>query len=119
MSIAKAQKLAVETIGLSTPRGRLIFFSAVTAFIYVMPIKFLSHLSLWGQLGFRSPTIGLTRAYHYVLHGQFVKASQQNALVFTVLAIGIPIIFKDVYTMVIFITEGKYHARPVRQSNTR
>ncbi len=94
------KRIAIETIGLQTSRGRLAFFTVVSFIVFLLPIKTLAGFSLWGKIGFDLPSIGLTRAYHYVLHGNFEQAWQQNGLVFIVLLIGLPLLIKDVYNVV-------------------
>ena len=94
-----AKRILLESISFSTSRGRVIFFMSASLLIYVLPISVLAGFSLWSKLGVPSPSIGLTRAYHYILHGDFNAAWAQNNLIFVVLVIGLPIIAKDVYTV--------------------
>lgn len=91
--------LLLETIGLQTARGRVLFFGLVSFCVFLLPITVLKNFSIWQKVGVDSPSIGLTRAYHYVLHGDFSKAWEQNGLIFIVLLIGVPIIAKDVYNV--------------------
>lgn len=93
------KRAAAEIIGLSTSRGRLLFFAGASIIIFLLPVRTLAGFSLWNRMDIPSPSIGLTRAYHYVLHGDFALAWQQNSLIFVVLIIGLPIIAKDVYTV--------------------
>lgn len=83
-------------ISLSTPRSRLGVWAILTTAIYIAPFAWLKHLSLYGHLGWRgSPSIGLTRAYWFTLHGQFHNAWQMNSLIFLVLLVGIPLLISD------------------------
>ncbi len=103
--------LAIECLGLQTARGRLTFFMIASLFIYLLPIDVLSHLSLWQKLDIDAPSIGLTRAYHHVLHGNFEGAWDQNRLIFVVVALGLPIIAKDVYNVVKQLMLRSNHGR--------
>lgn len=90
------KRIIVDTIGLSTPKGRLLFFGIASSVIFVVPQSLLGELSLWARLGFESaPSIGLTRAYQYVLHGDLAAAWLRNPLIFVVLAIGLPLLARD------------------------
>lgn len=63
--------------------------------IYLMPAKWPVTFSVWQWLHIRSPSIGLTRAYRLVLHGDLAGAWQQNKLIFAVIAVGGLILLKD------------------------
>jgi hypothetical protein len=93
-------KIAVEIISLSTPRGRLLFFIILTFFIFLTPYKYLSGLSLWQRIGWDwAPSIGLTRAYHMLIHGNFMGAWHRNPLIYLIITIGLMILAKDVYKL--------------------
>lgn len=100
LSMGSYKQIIFEVIGLQTARGRVLFFALATFIIYLLPIRFLGNLSIWQKLDIDAPSIGLTRAYHYILHGDFDKAWNQNWLIFLVVALGLPIIAKDVYNVV-------------------
>lgn len=89
----------VEVIGLQTSRGRLVFFGIVCFVVFLLPTHILANFSLWSKLDISAPSIGLTRAFHHVLHGNFEQAWQQNGLIFVVLLIGLPLLAKDVYNV--------------------
>lgn len=94
------KRLLIDTVGLQTPAGRTLFFALASTFIFLLPQSVLGGLSLWSRLGLESaPSVGLTRAYNFVLHGNFSAAWERNSLIFLVLAIGIPIIARDIYTL--------------------
>lgn len=97
---AKLAQLFVETIGLSSARGRIIFFLIVSGAIFVWPPTGPFTLSVWQHLGVESPSIGLTRAYRRLLHGEFTQAWQQNKIIFIVVAVGIVVLAKDVIALV-------------------
>lgn len=83
-------------IGLQTPAGRLAFFVIASVVIYTLPQTILAEFSLWARLGFDdAPSVGLTRAYHYVLHGDLAAAWARNHMIFVVLAVGIPLLVRD------------------------
>jgi hypothetical protein len=94
--MSRPASLLVEVIGLQTPRGRLLFFAAVTFVVFVMPYSALSHLSIWQALHVPSPSIGLTRAYWKLLHGDPVGAWHRNHLIYLVLAVGLPLLARDI-----------------------
>lgn len=88
-----------ESIGLQTSAGRLVFFIIASVFIFFLPTSTLAEFSIWQKLNIPSPSIGLTRAYHHILHGNIDLAWQQNKLIFAVLLIGLPLLAKDVYNI--------------------
>ena len=91
------RKLFIEIVSLQTPRGRLIFFGIVSLLVFIAPYEWLANLSLWQRLGFESaPSIGLTRAYWHVLHLDFYAAWERNKLIYVVLAIGLPLLARDI-----------------------
>lgn len=91
-------RLFIEIAGLQTARGRLLFFLIVTLAVAIVPYAWLGNLSLWQLLGIPSPSIGLTRAYWKILHGDPVGAFMRNPLIYAVLAIGIPLLVIDMRT---------------------
>lgn len=93
--------LFIELISLSTPRARIIFWALATAIIFVLPYRFFENLSLWQRLGWDSaPSIGLTRAYWLLIHGDIAAAWERNSLIFVVVAVGVPMLIRDAYTLV-------------------
>lgn len=92
----RAGALAIEIIGLQSARGRLVFFCIITTAILVVPYSSLSNLSLWQRLGLDwAPSIGLTRAYWLFIHLDPVAAWHRNPLIYAVLAIGLPLLGRD------------------------
>lgn len=91
--------IALQTIGLSSPKGRLLFFSLVTIGVFAAPYSWLGHLSLWQHLHIPSPSIGLTRAYWKLLHLDFTGAWERNALIYAVIIVVAVIVAKDIYTL--------------------
>ncbi|MBL8159060.1 DUF2752 domain-containing protein [Candidatus Saccharibacteria bacterium] len=85
----------MEALGLQSPRGRLMVFTVLSVAVLLAPYEWLAHLSIWQALGIPSPSIGLTRAYHLLLHGDVAGAWQRNPLIFLVLAIGLPMLAFD------------------------
>lgn len=93
--------LAIEIIGLQSARGRLVFFCAASIIIFIVPYSLFSNISIWQRLGFDwAPSIGLTRAYWLVLHLDFLAAWQRNPLIYAVLAIGLPLLGRDVWSII-------------------
>ena len=83
-------------IGLQTAAGRLAFFGLASVVIFMLPQSVLAEFSLWARLGFDSaPSIGLTRAYNHVLHGDFAAAWARNHLIFLVMIVGLPLLMRD------------------------
>jgi hypothetical protein len=92
----KFAAISREMISLGTSRGRVLMWALLSAIIFAVPYQWLSHLSLWQHIGWRSaPSIGLTRAYWLLLHGQPMHAWQRNWLIVPVCAIGLPLITRD------------------------
>jgi len=98
--MAAVWRHVTDVIGLQTPAGRLVFFLLASAAIFLAPYDWLSHLSLWQHLGIPSPSIGLTRAYHLLLHGDPIAAWQRNRLIYLVLLIGVPLLARDVILLI-------------------
>jgi len=94
------RRLALEIISLSTARGRLAAFGLATSAIFFSQYHWLANLSLYGHLGIDSPSIGLTRAYWLLIHGNPVAAWERNPLIFLVLAVGLPLIALDVMKVI-------------------
>lgn len=92
-------RVLIETVGLSSPRGRIIFFVLISAAIFAMPPRWPVTFSVWHRLGIASPSIGLTRAYRLVLHGDFIHAWQQNKLIYVVILVGGVVLAQDVRTI--------------------
>jgi len=92
-------QLSIETIGLSTSRGRIIFFVLLSTIIFIVPAKWPFTFSVWQHLGIAAPSIGLTRAYRDLLHGEFTHAWQQNKLIYAVVIVGGIVLIKDVLTL--------------------
>lgn len=89
-----------RTISLQTPLSRLLVFGVLTIAIFFSSYDWLAHLSLWDRFGLEwMPSIGLTRAYWLLIHGDPVGAWQRNGLIYLVLAVGLPILIRDAWTM--------------------
>ncbi len=91
----------IELISLSSPRARLGFWVLATMVIFLLPYRFFENLSLWQRLGWESaPSIGLTRAYWLLIHGDIAAAWQRNNLIFAVIAVGVPLLLFDVFKLI-------------------
>lgn len=96
-----ARKSFIELISLSSPRSRLSFWLIATLIIYFLPYSFFKNLSIWGFMGWdNAPSIGLTRAYWLLIHGDIAGAFERNKLIFAVLIVGAPIIIIDLYKII-------------------
>lgn len=92
-----------DLIGLQTPPARLAVFSSITLFLVVIPYHTLLSIptvSVFARVGIHSPSIGLTRAYWYVLHGQFQNAWQMNKLIFLVVPIVLALVVRDLLMLI-------------------
>lgn len=99
--ISKIKSIIVELISLTTPRARLCFWALATAVIFVLPYRLFANLSLWQRLGWHSaPSIGLTRAYWLLIHGDISGAWHRNKLIFVVIAVGFPVLTLDLYKII-------------------
>lgn len=95
------QQVAINIIGLQTPAGRLIFFLLSTVVIFVLPQSLLGEFSLWASVGLENaPSVGLTRAYNHILHGNLSAALARNSLIFIVLAVGLPLLVSDMVKLI-------------------
>ncbi|MDZ7786173.1 MAG: DUF2752 domain-containing protein [Candidatus Saccharibacteria bacterium] len=69
--------------------------------IFFSQYHWFENLSLWKNLGWESaPSIGLTRAYWLLLHGDVQAAWERNWLIFPVLLILAMIFMRDLYKRV-------------------
>ncbi len=71
-------------IGLQTPASRLFVLgggSLLLALISYGTLVSIPTISLYDRLGIPAPSIGLTRAYSQLLHGNLQAAWQTNPLV--------------------------------------
>ena len=78
--------------------------------IFIVPYHWLNNLSLWQLLDIPSPSIGLTRAYWKLIHLDPVGAFERNALIYVVIAIGLPILIVDVSHYISSKRYNKHHA---------
>ncbi len=72
-----------QLIGLQTPKSRLIVILFLHVALLAISYDFLeaSRLSLYDRIGIPSPSIGLTRAYWFLLHGNLPAAIDKNTLI--------------------------------------
>lgn len=93
-----AGNLALEVIGLQTPRGRIGAFLVVFLIGAAMSLDILPwvpNLSVYAALGIPSPSIGLTRAFVQLLNGDMAAAYDRNWLIFPIVAIAALIFVRD------------------------
>ncbi len=96
--LSKAKRLFIELISLNTPYARISFWAIITFLVFIAPYRWLGNLSVWQKLGWDSaPSIGLTRAYWLLIHGNPMAAWHRNSLIYLVILIGLPILAVDVY----------------------
>lgn len=97
-AIRRVNGFASEALSLRTPRARLVVFAVLSLVVLVSNYSWLENLSFWKFVGWESaPSIGLTRAYWLLLHGDVVAAWERNVLIFAVLAIGLPLLALDLW----------------------
>lgn len=102
-SISKLRRFLLNVIGLQTPVSRLTLISVITLCIYEISYQkliSLPALSLYSRLHIMSPSIGLTRAYWYLIHGQWSEAYNMNRLIYVVAVVIISILAVDSYKIV-------------------
>ncbi|MCX6804708.1 MAG: DUF2752 domain-containing protein [Patescibacteria group bacterium] len=88
----------LNIIGLQTPMARLTVFTGTTICLYSISYSSLLQtptLSLFSRLNIPSPSIGLTRAYWLLIHGDLNGAWQMNKLVYLVALVLAGIIVVD------------------------
>jgi hypothetical protein len=90
-------EIILEIITLRTARGRLFFALFAHIILMIIPYAWLQDLSLYKKIRVNSPSIGLTRAYWLILHGELIDAWQRNWMIFPVLAVGWSIVILDIY----------------------
>lgn len=101
IGIKKIQNALVELISLSTPRSRLCLWAIATIAIFILPYRFFENISLWQRLGWdTAPSIGLTRAYWLLIHGDIIAAWHRNRYIYAVVAVGAVILTIDVYKII-------------------
>lgn len=72
----------------------------ISCLVFIVPYAWLSNLSLWQALGWEAaPSIGLTRAYWLLIHGDPIAAWNRNPLIYAVLPVVGAIIAKDIATL--------------------
>lgn len=99
--LSKAKNWLIELVSLSTPQAQLWFWGLATVIIFFLPYRFFENISLWQRLGWDSaPSIGLTRAYWLLIHGDVAAAWDRNRLIFLIIAIGVPLLLIDIYKII-------------------
>lgn len=92
----------LNTIGLQTPIARLAVIAIGTLGLYIISYSTLLGLptiSVYSRLQIPSPSIGLTRAYWYLIHGQFANAWRMNKLIYIVALVLVGLVTKDVLSL--------------------
>lgn len=86
----------LELLSLNSPQSRLFWWAFLTFSIFVVPYHWLEDLSLYKTIGWESaPSIGLTRAYWLLIHGNPDAAVAMNSLILVVLVVGLPLLAVD------------------------
>jgi hypothetical protein len=113
------KKLATEILTLGTARGRVWFFGIASVIVFLVPYNWLNNLSIWQRIGWNSaPSIGLTRAYHLLIHGNPIAAWHRNPLIFLVIIVWFVIMVKDIQTLQIQ-RKNKHGSQKVTNHSTR
>ena len=85
------------------PVSRLLIIGTVTLTVALIDYNSLLKiptLSVYSRLGIPSPSIGLTRAYWYLLHGKWLDAYNMNRLVYLVAAVLIVLVIVDAVNII-------------------
>lgn len=93
----------LNTIGLQTPFSRIAAILSVTTFLYLIHYQSLLSIptvSVYSRLNIPSPSIGLTRAYWYLIHGEFQSAWNMNKLIYFVAVVLATIVVVDVIRLI-------------------
>jgi hypothetical protein len=98
--LMKLRTVFLETIALQSPRGRIIFAVLAILFIYLSPYRWFESLSLYKRAGLTwVPSIGLTRSFWHLIHGDLAAAWERNWLIFPVIFVGLSIVALDIYKL--------------------
>lgn len=99
--IAHVSGFFSEAVTLSSARGRIFFFCMLTGILLIIPYHTLesTHLSVYAWLKLPSPSVGLTRAYWKLIHGDVVGAWHRNALIFVIVAVWSFVMGRDSHTL--------------------
>lgn len=90
--------MLVEVLGLQTPRGRLLAFTAVFVVGVLLSwgwLAWVPTLSIYEHLGIPSPSIGLTEALIALLSGDFTGAFARNWLIYPVVSVAVALLAMD------------------------
>jgi hypothetical protein len=96
-------KRVLEFLGLQTPISRITIIGGITLALYLIDYRQLLKLptiSLYSLAKIPSPSIGLTRAYWYLIHGKFTDAYRMNRLIYIVAAVVIILAAIDLYRII-------------------
>lgn len=86
---------------LSTPRQRVTAWLLLTVGIFLSDVRWFENLSLYKRVGLEwMPSIGLTRAYWYLVHGDFTAAWQMNKLIYAVVLLGGSLVLYDIWRII-------------------
>lgn len=99
---ATVKQWLVDLIGLQTPGSRLTVILGISASLYSISYSTLLSIptiSIFARLHVPSPSIGLTRAYWYLIHGQFGNAWHMNKLIFIVFGVIVGLVVIDSVTI--------------------
>lgn len=96
----KTKQKVLNILGLQTPAARLFVILGASSVIYLIGYQSLIStptLSVYSRLGIPSPSIGLTRAYWLLIHGDFAGAWQMNKLIIVVAPVVLGLVLFDLY----------------------
>lgn len=99
--MAAKKNLFLEALGLQTARGRVIALGLASFIIFILPYSVVGRFSLLARLGWETaPSVGLTRSYWLLMHGDPVAAWHRNWLIFPILGILLVIIGRDIWSLI-------------------
>jgi hypothetical protein len=99
-NLSKYASKILQLCTLSTPSQRLLVWAILTLLIFFSEFNWLENLSLYKRIGLDwVPSIGLTRAYWLLLHGNISAAVEMNPLIVPVIIAGGTLLIKDVRSL--------------------
>lgn len=92
---------ASDIVCLRTAKARFIVFASISCLLYMLPYSLIERakLSLYERMHIPAPSIGLTRAYWKLIHGDLAGAWHRNKLIYVVVGIIIGIMVADLVTL--------------------
>lgn len=100
----------ISLISLQTPISRILVIASITTFLYIVRYQTLLSIptiSVYSRLNLPLPSIGLTRAYWFLIHGKYYSAWQMNKLIYLVALVIFIIIVIDSTNLILSLKNKK------------